>query len=737
MGLTKPRAAQIYDIDYKQATRVITVADITLSGGAPSQVDGVNLAQGDRVLVTGQSTGSQNGIYYVTTLGSGSNGTWSRSSDTDATGELLAGTIVMVTEGTVYHDTQWKLTTNDPIVIGTTALTFEQSSAYAYGNIYANGTAILANTVGDTLTLTAGNNIQITGNATTKNVTIGVTGISLTSIANGTSNVNVTGSGSNVSVGVGGTADVAVFATTGEYVTGIVSASGNVIGANVLTSGSVSATGNVTGSYLKGNANLVTGVNAFSSVVVSGADTIAANSISTALTVAAGNNITLTTSNVTNTLTIAYTGSSSSSIFSTGGDMGLVTESVSSSEDLGSVIDAVSTSYDLGQLGVQGVVSGSDILANTITGNNLVNNITFTTTGNITVANVSFVSGNADVRGWWYGNGNTKSISAQTTTSTDVLLNSTGLKMYAVGGNTIYQYSLSSAYAVSTASYDSISFSFASQDSTPQSVVMDSTNTNLYMLGGTNKTVYQYTLSTSNVGTLAYASKSFSVNSQETAPTALAFNTDLSTMYVLGTTNRTIYQYGLTSAGNVATAVYTASPPGSFSVASQESNPTGLAFNSSGTRCYVIGSTTDSVFMYTLSSAWDITTATYTSKYFLGQQEQTPAGLFVNTNFAYSIGTGANAVFQYNISNGTIYSGNSAFITSELQTSGNIYSAGNIASGNIIAYTSVSVWGNITATGNIAGGNVLAANYFYANGAPFTSGVTVGKSLALTLIFGG
>jgi hypothetical protein len=62
MALTRPRAAQIYDIDYKQATRVVTVANITLTGGAPNQVDGVNLSLNDRVLVTGQSTLSQNGI---------------------------------------------------------------------------------------------------------------------------------------------------------------------------------------------------------------------------------------------------------------------------------------------------------------------------------------------------------------------------------------------------------------------------------------------------------------------------------------------------------------------------------------------------------------------------------------------------------------------------------------------------------------------------------------------------
>ena len=81
MGLTRPRAYQIFDIDYKQSVRVVTVSNVTLGGGAPSQVDGVSLSLHDRVLVTGQSTISQNGLYYVTTVGTGSNGTWQRSVD--------------------------------------------------------------------------------------------------------------------------------------------------------------------------------------------------------------------------------------------------------------------------------------------------------------------------------------------------------------------------------------------------------------------------------------------------------------------------------------------------------------------------------------------------------------------------------------------------------------------------------------------------------------------------------
>ncbi len=174
MGLTKIRAAQISDIDYKQSARVLTDTNITLTGGAPLVVDGVTLLDIDRVLVKGQTNAAQNGIYRVLVPGTGSDGTWIRSSDANETGEIEAGMIIMVTEGAVYGDTQWKLITNDPIIIGVTPLVFEQNSAFAFGNIYANNTAILANVVGDTLTVTPSNNISMVGNATTKTLTLGV-----------------------------------------------------------------------------------------------------------------------------------------------------------------------------------------------------------------------------------------------------------------------------------------------------------------------------------------------------------------------------------------------------------------------------------------------------------------------------------------------------------------------------------------------------------------------------------
>ena len=173
MGLTRPRAHQLQDIDYKQTARAITVANVTLSGGAPSTVDGVNLALNNRVLVTAQTTGSQNGIYIVTTVGSGSNGTWARTSDADATGDISGGTIIMITEGTEYADTQWKLTTDDPITVGTTTMTFARVGNAAYGIFAVSGQSdIVADTIGDTLTVVAGTNLALTTNASTDTLTV-------------------------------------------------------------------------------------------------------------------------------------------------------------------------------------------------------------------------------------------------------------------------------------------------------------------------------------------------------------------------------------------------------------------------------------------------------------------------------------------------------------------------------------------------------------------------------------
>ena len=83
---------------FKGPVQAATTASIDLIGGAPIEADGYALSLNDRVLVRAQETTSQNGIYVVSFLGSGSNGTWSRSADTN-TAEEVAAAIVNVING--------------------------------------------------------------------------------------------------------------------------------------------------------------------------------------------------------------------------------------------------------------------------------------------------------------------------------------------------------------------------------------------------------------------------------------------------------------------------------------------------------------------------------------------------------------------------------------------------------------------------------------------------------------
>lgn len=102
----------------KAPVRAATTGNIALT--AAQTIDGVAVVAGDRVLVKAQTVGANNGIYVCQT------GAWTRAEDADASSEVKSGLTVVVSEGTVGADTQWLLTTNDPITLGTTALVFAQ-----------------------------------------------------------------------------------------------------------------------------------------------------------------------------------------------------------------------------------------------------------------------------------------------------------------------------------------------------------------------------------------------------------------------------------------------------------------------------------------------------------------------------------------------------------------------------------------------------------------------------------
>ena len=125
-------------LDVKQSVRAATSGNITLSG--TQTVDGVSLIATNRVLVKSQTDPSENGIWTVAA------GSWSRAIDADSDAEVTSGLFTFVEEGTDNGNSGFVLTTDNPITVGTTGLTFAQFSGA--GQITAgNGLTKTGNTI--------------------------------------------------------------------------------------------------------------------------------------------------------------------------------------------------------------------------------------------------------------------------------------------------------------------------------------------------------------------------------------------------------------------------------------------------------------------------------------------------------------------------------------------------------------------------------------------------------------
>ena len=127
-------------LDVKKAVRVATTvtdvltatyAEPTLSGTGTLVIDGVTVAQGDRVLVMSQADPKENGIYDVTST-SGANWVMTRSADADNqdnhVNEVSGGVFVFVEEGATLFDNGFVATHEGEPTLGTDAITFVQFS---------------------------------------------------------------------------------------------------------------------------------------------------------------------------------------------------------------------------------------------------------------------------------------------------------------------------------------------------------------------------------------------------------------------------------------------------------------------------------------------------------------------------------------------------------------------------------------------------------------------------------
>jgi len=175
-------------------------ANITISGGTLTTMDGVSLTANMRLLIKNEANQAWNGVYVYnnTTV-------ITRATDFDTDAEVLSGAFLFITTGSALADTAWVQTT-DTVVVGTSDVIFSQFSGA--GSFQANqgvnltGVTFSANTDGITTGIISGNivvipNAQLTtpdiGDATGNSITLtGDANVGNVSAANATFSGNVT-----------------------------------------------------------------------------------------------------------------------------------------------------------------------------------------------------------------------------------------------------------------------------------------------------------------------------------------------------------------------------------------------------------------------------------------------------------------------------------------------------------------------------------------------------------------
>jgi hypothetical protein len=209
-------------LDVKASVRVATTANLTIAAPG-ANVDGVALVNGDRVLVKDQATGTENGLYVF----NGAAVPMTRAADADTSAEVTSGLFTFVAEGTTQADSGWVLSTNDPIVLGTTALAFVQFSGA--GQVISG--AGLTKT-GNTLDVGAGAGITVNADS----IQVANNGVTNAMIADGAVNIasaDVTGT---LPLGSGGTGQTTAKAAreTGLAAAGYYSSATHGAGTSIL-----------------------------------------------------------------------------------------------------------------------------------------------------------------------------------------------------------------------------------------------------------------------------------------------------------------------------------------------------------------------------------------------------------------------------------------------------------------------------------------------------------------------
>jgi len=240
------------------------------------------------------------------------------------------------------------------------------------------------------------------------------------------------------------------------------------------------------------------------------------------------------------------------------------------------------------------------------------------------------------------------SINTQDSAPRGIAWNDDGSRLYeiGIGGEKIYQSTVSTPFEITTASHSS-GDTISTQDSVPTGIQWNNDGSRLYEVGLNSSKIFQYTVPTPFEITTASHSSGDSINTQGSEPMGIAWNDDGSRLYSVDRVSDEIYQYTVSTPFDITTASHSSGD----SISTQDSGSTGIVWNNDGSRLYEVGEGSGKIYQYTVSTPFEITTASHSTGDSINAQDQNCSGIAWNNDGTrlYETGQSGNKIYQYTL----------------------------------------------------------------------------------------
>lgn len=220
-----------------------------------------------------------------------------------------------------------------------------------------------------------------------------------------------------------------------------------------------------------------------------------------------------------------------------------------------------------------------------------------------------------------------------------------GTMLFIVGSSSdsVHRYDMSTAFDLTTATFVS-TLDISSKETVPGDVQVAPDGTMLFIAAAVSGAIHRWDMATAYDLTSATFTSSFDASAEEGNPRGIHVTDDGTIMFVVGILSDSVHRYDISTAFDITTATYVSS----LDVSTRETAPYGVHVTDDGNMLFVIGNISVAVHRYDLAIAYDLTSATPTSSFDVSAEEGSPRGIRITDDGTIMFVIGSNAVVSGN-----------------------------------------------------------------------------------------